>query len=153
MRVLINTGLIASAFLAHASTAAPANYIPSEQQVLTFIADTTDWYRHLPTAQRIGMAPADLLFIEDNRSITTNVVRLSFDFGKAMAAIDPPPSSPELGTTRDPRAAKTELQDLIVAKTTVDANTHEAVNQLKSFTQATLSARGADRKKLDTQNG
>jgi hypothetical protein len=33
----------------------------------------------------------------------------------------------------------------------VDANTHEAIDQLKSLTQATLSARGADRKELDTQ--
>jgi mechanosensitive ion channel-like protein len=125
--------------------------LPSEQQVLTFIADTIDWYRHLPTVQRIGAKPADLLFIEDNRSITTNIVRLSFEFGKAMAVIDPLPNSPEPGTTRDAPAAKTELQHLIMAKTKVDANTHDAVNQLKSLTEATLTARGADRKKLDTQ--
>jgi hypothetical protein len=93
--------------------------LPSEQQVLTFIADTIDWYRHLPTAQRIGTVPADLLFIEDNRLITTNIVRLSFEFGKAMAVIDPPPNSPDPGTTRDPPAAKTELQHLIMAKTKV----------------------------------
>ena len=150
-RALIITGLIASGAFADDRTTATANYLPSEQQVLTFIADTIDWYRHLPTAQRIGIAPADLLFIEDNRSITTDIVRFSFEFGKAMAVIDPPPNSPERGTTRDPPAAKTELQDLILVKTKVDANTHEAINQLKSLTQATLSARGADRKKLDTQ--
>src|SRR5260370_32584321 len=97
-------------------TTATANYLPSEQKVLTFIADTIDWYRHLPTAQRIGAKPADLLFIEDNRSITTNIVRLSFEFGKAMAVIDPPPNSPEPGTIPDPSAAKTELQDLILVK-------------------------------------
>src|SRR5882724_957674 len=151
MRALIITSLIASAFLAYNSKAATANYIPSEQQVLTFIADTIDWYRHLPTAQRIGTKPADLLFLEDNRSITREVVRLSCEFGKAMAVIDPPQNSPEPGTTPDPLAAKTELQHLIVAKTKLDANTHEAVNRLKSLTQAKLSARGADRKKLDTQ--
>jgi len=150
-RALIITGFIASVAFADDSTTATANYLPSEQQVLTFIANTIDWYRHLPTAQRIGAKPADLLFIEDNRSITTNIVRLSFEFGKAMAAIDPPQNSPEPGTTAEPPAAKTELQHLIVAKTTVDANTHEAVNQLKSLTQARLLARGADRKKLDTQ--
>jgi hypothetical protein len=76
-----------------------ANYLPSEQQVLTFIADTIDWYRHLPTAQRIGATPADLLFIEDNRAIATNIVRLSFEFGKAMVVIDPPQNSPEPETT------------------------------------------------------
>jgi hypothetical protein len=146
-RALVVTGFIASVAFADDPTTA----MPSEQQVLTFIADTIDWYHHLPTAQRIEAKPADLLFIEDNRSITTNIVRLSFEFGKAMAVIDPSPNSPKPGTTPDSPAAKTELQHLIVAKTKVDANTHEAVNQLQSLTQATLSARGAERKKLDTQ--
>ena len=150
-RALIVTGFIASVAFADDPTTATANYLPSEQQALTFIADTIDWYRHLPTAQRIGAKPADLLFIEDNRAITTNIVRLSFEFGKAMAVIDPLPNSPEPGTTRDPPAAKTELQHLIMAKTKVDANTHDAVNQLKSLTEAKLTAREGDWKKLDTQ--
>jgi len=150
-RALIVTGFIASVAFADDPTTATANYLPSEQHVLTFIADTIDWYRHLPTAQRIGAQPADLLFIEDNRAITTNIVRLSFEFGKAMAVIDPLPNSPEPGTTRDPPAAETELQHLTMAKTKVDANTQDAVNQLKSLTEATLTARGADREKLDIQ--
>src|SRR5207245_11724061 len=108
-------------------------------------------YRLLRTHKRIEAKPSDLCFIEDNRSITTNIVRLSFKFGKAMAVIHPPPNSPEPKTTPDSPAAKTELQHLIVAKTKVDANTHDSVNQLKSLTPATLSARGTDRKKLDTQ--
>ncbi len=150
-RALIVTGFIASVAFADDPTTATANYLPSEQQVLTFIADTIDWYRHLPTAQRIGAKPADLLFIEDNRAITTNIVRLSFEFGKAMAVIDPLPNSPAPGTIGDHPAAQTELQHLIMAKTKVDANTHDALNQLKSLTEATLTARSADRKKLDTQ--
>lgn len=145
------TGLIASAAFADDPTTATANYLPSEQQVLTFIADTIDWYRHLPTAQRIGTAPADLLFIEDNRSIATSIVQLSFEFGKAMAVIDPPRDSPTPETTREPTVAKSELQDLILVKTKVDANTQKARSHLKSLAQATLSARGGDRKNLDTQ--
>ena len=50
-RALIVTGFIASVAFADDPTTATANYLPSEQQVLTFIADTIDWYRHLPTAQ------------------------------------------------------------------------------------------------------
>jgi len=151
MRALMITGLIASAFLSHDSAAAPANYTPSEQQVLTFIVDTIDWYRHLPTAQRIGTEPADLLFLENNRSITTEIVRLSFEFGKAVAAIDPPQNSPDPGSTPDPPVAKTELQQLTTAKAKLDANTQAAENQMKSLTQARLTARGADRERLDTQ--
>jgi hypothetical protein len=144
-------GHIATLACADGPTTATASRLPSDQQVLTFIADTIDWYRHLPTAQRIGAKPTDLLFIEDNRAITTNIVRLSFEFGKAMALIDPPPNSPEPGTTGGPAAAKTELQDLILVKTKVDENTQEAINQLKSLTEATLAAHGADRQKLGTQ--
>src|SRR5512133_1690939 len=107
---------MASVALAEDTTTVTAPYLPSEHQVLTFLADTIDWYRHLPTAQRIGTKPVDLLFIEDNRSITTDIVRLSFEFGRAMAVIYPSPSSSEPVATPDSPAAKTELQHLIVAK-------------------------------------
>jgi hypothetical protein len=43
------------------------------------------------------------------------------------------------------------LRHLILAKTKVDADAHEAVNQLNSLTQAKLSAHGADRKNLEIQ--
>jgi len=149
---LIAAGLFASSVLTNDSIAAPSKPLPSEQQVLTFIADTIDWYRHLPTAQRIGTEPADLLFLEDNRPIATEIVRRSFDFGKALAGIDPPQNSldhPE-SAPGDP-AANSELQYLIAAEAKLDANTQQAVEQLRSVTQARLTAHGADRQKLEIQ--
>jgi hypothetical protein len=144
---LIVPVLFASAVFTHDSTAQPANRLDSEQQVLTFIADTVDWYRHLPTSQRIGTEPADLLFLETNRPIATEIVRLSFEFGKAVAAIngqensvDPPEST-----------ANRELHDLMAEKAKLDANTRQAVARLKLLTQARLTARHGDWKKLDTQ--
>jgi len=75
-------------------------------------------------------------------------VRLSFEFGKAMAAIDASQNSPDRsGST----AANSELQYLIAGKTKLDANTQQAVDQLKSVTEARFTASAADRKKLDTQ--
>jgi len=140
-------GILASALPTNGVMAAAADHLPAAQQVLRFIADTIDWYRHLPTAQQIGTEPADLLFLEDNRSITKDVVRLSFEFGKGVAAIDPP----DAASTLDASAAKNELQDLVAAKAKVDANAQQAVNQLNSLTEATLRPRDGDGEKLDAR--
>ena len=97
---LIISALIASVAFADDLSTATENYLPSEQQVLTFIADTIDWYRRLPTAQRIGAQPADFLFIEDNRSITTNIVKSpSLTDRRIHARSD---SKPSLGLGRRP---------------------------------------------------
>ena len=53
-RILIVTVLLVSTVFANDLTSAQTAQLPPQQQVLTFIADAIDWYRHLPTAQRIG---------------------------------------------------------------------------------------------------
>lgn len=97
-------------------------------------------------AQQIETEPADLVFLENNQAIATQIVRLSFDFGKAVAI-----ETPEQGYTSGPPAADNETRYLMTAKAKLDANTQQAVVQLASLTQASLKARGADRKKLDGQ--
>jgi len=144
---LIVTALFASAVFASDSTAEPVNRLVSEQQVLAFIADTVDWYRHLPDAQRIGTEPADVLFLETNRPIAAEIVRLSFEFGKAVAAID----GQENSADRAESAVNRELHDLMAVKARLDANAQQAVDQLNSVAQARLAARHIDWKKLDTQ--
>lgn len=144
---MIVTVLFASAVLADDSTARLPNQVAFEQQVLTFIADTIDWYRHLPTAQRIGTEPGDSLFLESNRSIAVEIVRLSFEFGKAVAAIEGQQNSAD----HPESAARSDLRDLMAERAKLDANTKEAVDQLKSVTQVTPTASPADSKKLHTQ--
>jgi len=151
IRTLIVSGAVASAIFTNNAIAAEANHLPSEQQVLRFLADTIDWYRHLPTVEQIGTTPADLLFLEDNRSITTEIVRLSFEFGKVAAAIDPADNPAEAAFTLAPAGARPELQDLVTAKAKVDSNAQQAINQLNSLTQTTLTARYVDREKRSAQ--
>jgi hypothetical protein len=139
--------LFASAVLADDSTASLANQLAFQKQVLKFIADTIEWYRHLPTAQRMGMEPGELLFLESNRPVAAEIVRLSFEFGKAIAATD------RRGNSADhpESAADRDLHDLIAEKARLDANTKEAVDQLKSVTEGKLSERHNDWKKVDAQ--
>jgi hypothetical protein len=151
-RTLIITVLLVPTVFANDLTSAQTAQLPPQQQVLTFIADAIDWYRHLPTAQRIGTEPADLIFLEDNRPIATEVVRLSFEFGKAVAGIYAVQNLPDHAPSSSTGAViSAELEPLRAAKQKLDANTQQAVDELKPLTQARLTARGGDRKKLDSQ--
>lgn len=152
MRALIVVAVFLPAVLPNALAAEAAGQLPSEKQVLTFIGDTIDWYRQLPTSQRIGSEPADVFFLENNRSTATEVVRLSFRFGKAMAAIQAQttPGHPE---SRHGTPADRELPYLMSVQTRLGASTQRSGEQLNSLTRARLTARAADLKKLDSQIG
>ena len=153
MRALIAAVLFTPIFM-KASTIPAAGPLPSDQQVLTFIGDTIDWYRELPTARVIGSDPGDLFFLEDDRPTAMEIVRLSFQFGNGVAAIQAPQSTPDhpasTAEASDP-AATSERRYLTAAKAQVEADAQHATAQLNALAQAKPAARGADRKRLDSQ--
>jgi hypothetical protein len=65
-----------------------------------FLQKCADGVKSLNPDARIIAKPglhqsADLLFLEDNQPVTKDIVRLSFEFGKAIAAIDAPRNHPD----------------------------------------------------------
>lgn len=151
MRMLVVTAVLLSVVIPNSPAADAASQLPSDQQVLTFIGDTIDWYRRLPTSQRIGSEPADLFFLEDNRPTATEIVRLSFQFGKAVAALDPPRSAPGHQEPGPGSPADRELPYLLSVKAKLGGSAQRSTDQLKLLSHARLTARAADRNKLDTQ--
>ena len=82
--------LLAPAIVAGPSAGAPqdsAYELPSSQQVISFLLQSIDWYRHTYAERQIANDPVDLLFLDDNHPIETQIVRFSFDFAKADAAL------------------------------------------------------------------
>jgi len=64
----------------------PAN-LPDSGQVIAFLNQTIAWYRHLAVEQQLASELSDYSFVEDNRRLGTEVVRLSFDFARADAGL------------------------------------------------------------------
>jgi len=151
IHALISAAVFTSAVLPKASAAEAASALPSEQQVLTFLGDTIDWYRQLPTSERIGSEPADVFFLENNRSSAMEIVRLSFRFGKAVAAIQALQSTPGHPEFRPGTPADTELPYLLSVKTKLGASAQRSGDQLNWLAQARLTSRDTERKKLDTE--
>ena len=79
-------GLVLAAGIS-AQISPPASDLPSDQQVLAFLAESIDWYRHRAAEEQLATEPADLVFLEDNRLVAAQIVQLSFDFARADASL------------------------------------------------------------------
>src|SRR6202007_1082884 len=88
---IIAVGWVAC-FSCAATSTLPAYQLPSDGQIIAFLLQSVDWYRHTNAERQIATAPADFLFLEDTQPIVVQVVRVSFDFAKADAAVMPTPA-------------------------------------------------------------
>src|SRR5271166_5972070 len=70
-----------------AEVSSAASDLPSNQQVIAFLAESIDWYRHRAIERQIATEPVDFVFLEDNRPVAAQIVQLSFDFARADAAV------------------------------------------------------------------
>src|SRR5689334_6148988 len=59
----------------------------SQQDVIAFLNQTITWQRHFAVEQQIATEPADVIFLNDNRALLNQVVKLSFDFARAEAEL------------------------------------------------------------------
>lgn len=78
MAVLIT----AVAGLAFAQDSSPNS---SPEDIISFLNQAIVWSRQLSTQQQLVTEPSDALFLNDNRQIADQVVKLSFDFARARA--------------------------------------------------------------------
>lgn len=62
---------------------APATARPED--LLAFLNHTIIWYRQLGSLQQVVNEPSDMVFLNDNRQVADQVVKLSFDFARNEA--------------------------------------------------------------------
>jgi len=93
----------------------PTN-VPDSQQIIGYLDRTVSWYRHLPVEQQLASEPADLSFLEDNRRLASQIVRLSFDFARADVELladskDAAGASGQQGAAASPYSSLLDLAD------------------------------------------
>jgi hypothetical protein len=76
--VLISVGLSAQVPLAGAD-------VPSNKQVIAFLTESIDWYRHCAMKRQVAIDPVDLAFVDAHRQDAAQILQLSFDFARADA--------------------------------------------------------------------
>lgn len=81
------TTLLLLLFAAGSAVPAEAPATARPEDLLAFLNHTIIWYRQLATLQQVVNEPSDAVFLNDNRQIADQVVKLSFDFARTEAQL------------------------------------------------------------------
>jgi len=107
------------------------------------------WYRHLYTERQVASDPGDLVFLNDNQALESEIVKLSFEFAKADAALAKTATSPHDAPATLAAPASADLAHFIELKNRNDQLTQQTSEDIGKLNENIASARRADRKKLE----
>ena len=132
-----------------AQVSPPKSDLPSDQQVLAFLTESIDWYRHRAAEEQLATEPADLVFLEDNRVVAAQIIQLSFDFARADASLA---ATIQVGDQTASAAvasgSSAELAHFAELENKVDLASQQAQQEVQTIKKKLVTARGAERRTL-----
>lgn len=130
-----------------ADTTQSTYQLPSNSEVIGYLLQSVNWYRHVHTGRQVVSEPADLMFLDDNQAIERQIVKLSFEFAKADATLQTSPTSLH-GRTTPSDSPPADLAHFIELKNRNDQRRQQAIEEIKNLDNTLNRAKGSDRRKL-----
>jgi Mechanosensitive ion channel len=128
----------------------PSSYqLPSDAQVIGYLLQSVNWYRHVYTERQVASDPGDLVFLNDNKAMESQIVKLSFEFAKADAALAKTAPSAHDAATTSAASSSVDLAHFVELKNRNDQATRQTSADIGKLNENLTSARKADRKKLE----
>lgn len=121
--------------------------LPSNSEVIGYLLQSVNWYRHVYTERKVAHEPNDLMFLDDNQATERQIVQLSFEFAKADAKLEtawaffPGSATPSNSPSAD-------LAHFVELKKRNDQLSQQAIQELKDLNQGLNRAKGAGRRNL-----
>ena len=131
-----------------ADTTQGSYQLPSDTQVIGYLLQSVNWYRHVYTERQVANDPGDLVFLNDNQGIESQIVKLSFEFANADAALAKTATSLHNAPATPAAPASADLAHFIELKNRNDQLTQQTSVDIGKLNEKIASARKADRKKL-----
>jgi len=131
-----------------ADTAHSSYQAPSDAQVIGYLLQSVNWYRHVYTERQVASDPGDLVFLNDNQAIEGQIVKLSFEFAKADAALAKTATSPHDAPAKPADPGSADLAHFIDLKNRNDQASQQTSADIGRLNEKIASAGKADRKKL-----
>lgn len=123
---------------------APTTARPDD--LIAFLNQTILWYRQLAPLQQVVNEPSDAVFLNDNRQIADQVVRLSFEFARTEAQVF---AAQKGGTPAEILANSPERQTLITRAQQSQEEVARVETQLETYKQQLNGAPAGKRKVLE----
>jgi hypothetical protein len=116
--------------------------VPKASNIVEYLMETISWYRGMTVEQQIADEPGDVTFLDENRRISGEIVRLPFDFARLMARNKS--MEPKGNQTQEPTSVPSQNQRLIQAAAKADKQVEQSQNELQALRQkmATTPKRG-----------
>ncbi len=132
-----------------AQVSPPASDLPSDQQVLAFLSESIDWYRHRAVEEHLATEPVDLVLLEDTRPVAAQIVQLSFDFARADASLA---ATFKAGKQRASAAiasgSSPDLAHFVRLENNADLASRQASQEIETIKEKLATAHGAERQTL-----
>jgi small-conductance mechanosensitive channel len=120
-------------------------------QVLLFLHQSVDWYRHFSVEQQLVTEPADAPFLNDDRQLADHIISLSFEFALANAdlqaqhalAVNPGPDQSGSST-------QSKYRSLLDMAAKADQLVKQAEDELAHNRQKLAGAYGRERTTLES---
>jgi small-conductance mechanosensitive channel len=124
------------------------------EDIIPFLNQTLVWYGQLKTQQQLVNEPSDVLFLNDNRHIADQAVRLSFDFARAQAQLLAATNlsnagrAPGTSSSGTPSSGTSSFQGLTDSAAKSDAQVKALQKELEGLHQQLAIATGKKRATL-----
>ena len=122
--------------------------LPSNTQVVGYLLQSVNWYRHVYSERQVASDPGDLVFLNDNQALENQIVKLSFELARADAALTKMATSPHDTPATLAAPASADLAHFIKLKNRDDQLTQQTSENIGKLNQKIASARKADSKTL-----
>ena len=127
-----------------ADTTQASYQLPSDTQVIGYLLQSVNWYRHVYTERQVASNPEDLVFLNGNQALENQIATLSFEFAKADVALAKTHGAP--ATVEGP--VSEDLAHFIDLKNRNEQVTQQTSADIRKLNERIASARKTDRNKL-----
>jgi len=124
----------------------PAAIQPSE--IIEFLSRTIAWYRQLAVEQQLATEPADLTYIQENRRVADQLVRLAFEYARSQAQLLAKQAKTQ-GQAQAPVSDQYQRMSQAAAK--ADQDLQDTQTELQEARQKLAGSKRASRKLLESQ--
>lgn len=130
-------------FCAQSQPSAP----PDSKSVISFLNQTLAWYHHFPVEEQLATEPRDVLFVNEDRQLANQVVRLSFDFARSEAQSLAPTAAAQNADQTD-NSIQSRYQSMLAMAAKADQQVKQSQADVDSLKNKLDAATGKRRETL-----
>jgi small-conductance mechanosensitive channel len=148
-QVAAGCAIVAAAMTGRLSADTPprAYQLPSNSEIIGYLLQSVNWYRHVYSERQVAHEPADVMFLDDNQAIERQIVKLSFEFAKADAMLETSAAFSH-GRPASPDPPSADLAHFIELKKRNDQLSQQALEEIENLDKRLNRAKGSDRRNL-----